>query len=166
MTSKTTHDWADFHFMRRAIRLALEAEARGDLPVGSVVTLNDEVIAEAGNCVLVPAYHPGRHAETEALRRVPELLWPRSREMCVYTTLEPCVMCGGAILLHGIGRVVFGARDTQGGAGHMLANLPAYYEGGAGVPEWIGPLMPEICDPLFRRVIEHFDALPCGRKNF
>ena len=78
---------ADSAHMRRAIQLALEAEARGDLPVGSIVTLNNEVVAEAGNAVLVPSYHPGRHAETEALRLVPEGLWPRSREMTVYTTL-------------------------------------------------------------------------------
>jgi tRNA(adenine34) deaminase len=157
---------ADFTHMRRAIQLALEAEARGDLPVGSVVTLNDEVVAEAGNAVLVPSYHPGRHAETEALRLVPEGLWPRSREMCVYTTLEPCVMCAGALVLHGVGRVVFGARDPLGGAGALLAGLPEYYAGGAGVPAWVGPLMPELCDPLLRRVLERFDALPCGRSHF
>ena len=157
---------ADFAHMRRAIQLALEAEARDDLPVGSVVTLNGEVVAEAGNAVLVPSYHPGRHAETEALRLVPASLWPRSREMCVYTTLEPCVMCAGALLLHGVGRVVFGARDPLGGAGPLLSMLPRYYAGGAGVPRWDGPLMPELCDPLLRRVVERFDSLPCGKKNF
>ena len=157
---------ADSAHMRRAIQLALEAEVRGDLPVGSVVTLNNEVVAEAGNAVLVPSYHPGRHAETEALRLVPASLWPRSREMCVYTTLEPCMMCAGALLLHGVGRVVFGARDPLGGAGTLLSMLPRYYAGGAGVPRWDGPLMPELCDPLLRRVVERFDSLPCGKNNF
>jgi tRNA(adenine34) deaminase len=165
--TRTTPDEADFRHMRRAIQLALEAEARGDLPVGAVVTLGEEVIAEAGNAVLVPFYHPGRHAETEALSRVPASLWSRSREICVYTTLEPCVMCAGALLLHGVGRVVFGARDHLGGAGaSLLASLPAYYEDGAGVPLWVGPLMPELCDPLFRRVLERFNSLPCGKNNF
>jgi len=164
--TRDAHDDTDLRHMRRALHLALEAEARGDLPVGALVTLNDEVVAEAGNAVLVPTYHPGRHAETEALRRVPESLWPRGREMTVYTTLEPCVMCAGAILLHGVGRVVFGAIDTLGGAGRLLARLPAYYKGGAGVPVWVGPLMPELCDPLLRRVVERFDSLPCGKNNF
>jgi len=159
-------DEIDFRHTHRAIHLALEAEGRGDLPVGAVVMLDGEVIAEAGNAVLVPAYHPGRHAETEALSRVPANLWPRGREMTVYTTLEPCVMCAGAMLLHGVGRVVFGALDPLGGAGELLARLPAYYEGGAGVPEWVGPVMPELCDPLFHRVLERFDALPCGKSNF
>src|SRR5918912_1814481 len=128
----------DCAHMRRAIQLALEAEARGDLPVGAVVALGAGTVAEAGNAVLVPSYHPGRHAETEALRLVPASLWPRSRELTVYTTLEPCVMCAGALLLHGVGRVVYRARDHLGGAGaSLLAILPAYFEDGAGVPLWI-----------------------------
>ena len=164
--TQTTTDESDLNFLRRAVRLALEAEAGGNLPVGAVVTLGGRVIAEAGNAVLAPAYHPGRHAETEAIRLVPAELWPRAREMCVYTTLEPCVMCAGALLLHGVGRVVFGALDTLGGAGQLLAHLPAYYAGGAGVPLWLGPLLPDVCDPLFRRVLARFDGLPCGKSNF
>ena len=157
---------ADLRYLRRAVALALEAERRGDLPVGAVVTLGAEVIAEAGNRVLVPAYHPARHAETEALARVPASLWARAREMTCYTTLEPCVMCAGALVLHGLGRVVFGALDPLGGAGVLLKHLPEYYAGGAGVPAWVGPLLPEVCEPLFRRVLSRFDALPCGKDNF
>jgi tRNA(adenine34) deaminase len=164
--TQTTTGEADLNFVRRAVGLALAAEAAGNLPVGAVVTLGGRVVAEAGNAVLAPAYHPGRHAETEALRLVPAGLWPRGRELTVYTTLEPCLMCAGALLLHGVGRVVFGALDTLGGAGPLLAHLPPYYAGGAGVPLWVGPLLPEVCDPLFRRVLSRFDALPCGKENF
>ena len=152
--------------LHRAVRLALDAERLGNLPIGALITLDDEVIAEAGNSVLVPHYHPGRHAEMEALRRVPERLWPRSREMTCYTTLEPCVMCIGALLLHGVGRVVFGTEDKEGGAGIVLSHLPEYYAHGAGVPAWIGPLLPEICDALYRRAAERFDRLPCGKSHF
>lgn len=152
--------------LHRAVALALEAEQSGNLPVGAVMTLDDEVIAEAGNGVLVPVYQPGRHAEIEALRRVPADLWPRSREMTCYTTLEPCMMCMGAMLLHGVGRIVFGAQDTEGGAGVALASLPRYYAGGRGVPAWIGPLLPELCDPLYRRANRRFDSLPCGKNGF
>lgn len=159
-------DEFDLVHLRRAVALALEAERRGDLPVGAVVTLDGRVIAEAGNAVVVPAYHPGRHAETEALARVPAALWPRAREMTCYTTLEPCVMCAGALVLHGLGRVVFGALDPVGGAGPFVAHLPDYYAGGAGVPLWVGPAMPDVCDPLFRRVLSRFDSLPCGKDNF
>ncbi|HKG21275.1 MAG TPA: nucleoside deaminase [Blastocatellia bacterium] len=152
----------DLEYVSRAVRLATEAELLGNLPIGAVVSLGGEVIAEAGNSVLSPHYHPGRHAETEALGRVPASLWPRCREMTCYSTLEPCVMCMGAILLHGIGRVVFGAADVDGGAGVMLSRLPVYYASGAGVPAWIGPVLPEVCDPLYNRVRDRFDKLPCG----
>ena len=153
--------------LRRAVSLALEAEAKGNLPVGAVITLDDRVIAEAGTSILRPHYYPGGHAETESLRRVPAHLWSRAREMTCYTTLEPCVMCMGAILLHGVGRVVFGANDAEGGAGQVLPHLPAYYThgGGACVPEWIGPLLPELCDALYVRVKEKFDELPCGKSG-
>ena len=152
----------DLEYVDRAVRLATEAELRGNLPIGAVIALDGEVIAEAGNAVLSPHYHPGRHAETEALSRVPASLWPLCRRMTCYTTLEPCVMCMGAILLHGVGRVVFGAVDVEGGAGVMLSRLPDYYAGGKGVPAWVGPALPEVCDPLYHRVRERFDKLPCG----
>ena len=156
----------DIELVRRAVARALEAERGGNLPIGSVLAVGGEVVAEAGNAVLVPVYHPGRHAEKEALARVPASLWPRGREMTCYTTLEPCVMCMGALLLHGVGRVVYGARDPEGGAGLLLAHLPRYYAGGAGVPLWLGPALADVCDPLYERSRARFDALACGRDNF
>jgi tRNA(adenine34) deaminase len=155
----------DQKHLERAVHLALEAERLGNLPIGAVVTLEGRVIAEAGNSILVPHYHPGRHAEMEALGRVPVELWPRSREMTLYTTLEPCLMCMGAMLLHGIGRIVFGARDTEGGASEILSHLPIYYTDGVAVPQLSGPHLPKVCDALYERVIARFDNLPCG-KNF
>ena len=153
----------DIKYLRRAVSLALEAERLGNLPIGAVIALDDEVIAEAGNALLVPHYNPGRHAEIEALRRVPESLWHRAREMTCYTTLEPCVMCMGTLLLHGVGRVVFGAQDKEGGGGQMLSHLPRYYADETCVPQWVGPLLPEVCDSLYERVNMRFDVLPCGK---
>jgi tRNA(adenine34) deaminase len=86
--------------------------------------------------------------------------------MTCYTTLEPCMMCMGTLLLHGVGRVVFGALDVEGGGGQMLSHLPDYYAGGAGVPLWVGPLLPDVCDRLYERVKARFDPLPCGKNNF
>jgi tRNA(adenine34) deaminase len=156
----------DLAHLGRAVELALEAERLGNLPIGAVLTLDQRVISEAGNAVLVPHYHPGRHAEIEALKLVPASLWPLCRRMTCYTTLEPCVMCAGALLLHGFGRVVFGAADTEGGAGRLLTQLPDYYANGAGVPQWVGPLLPELCDGLYARAKHRFDSLPCGRDQF
>lgn len=150
-------------YLRRAIDLALEAERKGNLPIGALIVLDGDVISEAGNAILVPNYNPGRHAEIEALRGVPEEMWHRSREMTCYTTLEPCTMCFSTMLLHGIGRVVFGALDQEGGATAILPHLPPYYDDKSMVPELIGPVMPEECDRLFERVKGRFDSLPCGR---
>ena len=155
----------DTEYISRAIQIALDAERRGNLPVGAVIALDDMVVAEAGSSILVPVYHPGRHAEMEALRNIPVELWPRSRDMTCYSTLEPCVMCFGALLLHGIGRVVFGAEDKRGGAKTILNHLPEYYADGIGVPLWIGPVMAKECDELYGRVAERFDQLLCGKGN-
>ncbi len=151
--------------MNRAIELALQSERQGNIPVGCVITLDAQIIAEGQSLVLEPTYNPGRHAEVTALRAVDDKLWPRAREMTCYSTLEPCVMCAGTLLLHGVGRVVFGAYDTLGGAGCILDHLPPYYDEG-GVYEWEGPLMPERCDPLYERADEIFADLPVGRAQW
>lgn len=150
----------DVRHLRRCVELALQAEAEGNLPVGAVIAIGEEVISEAGNRLLVPAYDPGGHAEVTAIRRVPSETWARAGEMTCYSTLEPCVMCMGALLLHGVRRVVFGALDEQGGARFVLPHLPPYYE--AGTMRWEGPLLPSECDPLYQRVLAGFEGLPCG----
>jgi tRNA(adenine34) deaminase len=146
----------DLQFLERAIELAGMAERAGNLPVGAVIAIDGRIVAEGQSMIFRPHFHPGRHAEMEALRTVPHELWPRRAEMTCYTTLEPCIMCMSALILHGIGRVVFGATDTQGGGTYVLDNLPRFYAGGATVPTITGPLMPERCDALFNRAKELF----------
>ena len=144
---------ADEKFMRRAIELAWLAELEGNLPVGAVITLDGEVVAEGRSAIWVPRFDATRHAEIEALRAVPATLWQSSDEMNLYTTLEPCLMCFGAILLHGIGRVVFGSSDSYGGASSVLACLPPYFQGRLENTQWLGPIMPGECDPLYERLL-------------
>lgn len=155
----------DTDLLEHAIALAHRAEAQGHLPVAAVVALNGRILAEGHSEVPGPPYHPGRHAEVVALSRVPVELWPRAAEMTVVSTLEPCLMCFGTCLLHGIGRVVYGATDVLGGAGHILPHLPPYYADGAGVPDWVGPLDPERCDPLYHRADRAFAKLPAGQEH-
>ncbi len=157
--------------LARAVTLAVANEAAGGLPVGAVIALGSTIVAEGVSAVPGPPYHPGRHAETSALARVPVELWPRARELTVVSTLEPCVMCFGACLLHGIGRIVFGAADVRGGARFIRESLPPYYRRAAGAgevwegPGWIGPLDPETCDPLYDRTDRAFSRLPCGNDH-
>lgn len=147
--------------LARAIELALANEMRGGLPVGAVVALDGAIIGEGASEVPGPPYHPGRHAEMQALASVDVQLWPHASRMIVVTTLEPCLMCFGACLLHGIGRIVFGAIDQRGGASYIRSHLPPYYASTGG-PAWVGPLDPGTCDPLYRRTDLAFAKLPCG----
>jgi tRNA(adenine34) deaminase len=144
----------ELRHLNRAIDLARAAEKDGNLPVGCVIVLDDTVIATGANSTLQPQYHPGRHAEMEALQRVPVHLWPRAKYMTCYTTMEPCTMCFGALLLHRIGRIVFGASDKKGGATYLLPELPKYISRHIGIPEIIGPVAPELCDELSVRTFQ------------
>jgi tRNA(adenine34) deaminase len=143
----------DEKFMHRAMELALLAEREGNLPVGVVITLHGEVVAEGRSAIWVPEFDATRHAEMEALRAVQDDLWESSDEMTLYTTLEPCLMCFGSILLHGIGRVVFGSADSYGGAGSVLAHLPPYFQERIENTQWLGPIMASECDPLHERLL-------------
>lgn len=156
----------DVRFMNMAVECALESEREGQLPIGCVVVLDGEVIARGGNKAMQP-YHPGRHAETVALSRVEERQWGKARQMTLYTTLEPCLMCMGCVLLHGIGRVVFGAFDTGGGCSHVLPYVPLipYYHRGLGVPDFVGPIAEELCNPLYARVRAVFGIGAEGAKD-
>jgi len=151
----------DISFFSRAIELALEAEKQGNLPIGAVITLDGRVVAEGKNSIWAPVFNPNRHAEVEALRNVPEDLWGYSRKMTLYTTLEPCLMCTGAILLHRLNQVVYGSSDTYGGASSIFGHMPTYFEDELAKIAWIGPAYPGECDKLFERVMKLVE----GRRN-
>jgi tRNA(adenine34) deaminase len=141
----------DEKFMHRAIELALLAEREGNLPIGAVISLKGEIVAEGRNTIWVPKFDATRHAEMEALRVVSSDHWESPGEMTLYTTLEPCLMCFGSILLHGIGSVVFGAADNYGGPGSLLAYLPPFFKEQFEKTQWLGPMMASECDPLYER---------------
>jgi len=119
-----------------------------NLPIGAVITLDSKVIAKGKNSIWTPKYRPSRHAEINAIDKVPSDLWHRASNMTLYTTLEPCVMCTGAILIHRIGRIVFGSNDAYGGAGCVFGHMPATFERLRASTIWVGPVLPEKCDEL------------------
>ena len=141
-------------FLREAIRLAQEAEQKGNLPIGAVIVLDGQIIARGMNTIWQPAIELTRHAEMEALRSLLPHFRARCAEMRLFTTLEPCLMCAGAILLHNIGRLVFGSSDPYGGVSSCLHSLPPYFKHAYEASRWIGPVLPAECDPLYVRVQE------------
>jgi tRNA(Arg) A34 adenosine deaminase TadA len=101
--------------MRRALDLAAEAAAAGEVPVGAVVTLGDEIVAAARNAMRGSA-DPAAHAEMEAIRAAAAALGtPRLDQCSIWVTLEPCAMCAAAISLARIKALHFGAEDPKGG---------------------------------------------------
>jgi tRNA(Arg) A34 adenosine deaminase TadA len=101
--------------MRRALELAAEAAAAGEVPVGAVITLGDEVIAETRNAMR-GSNDPTAHAEMEALRAAAARLGTSRLDDCtIWVSLEPCAMCASAIALARVKALRFAAEDPKGG---------------------------------------------------
>jgi tRNA(adenine34) deaminase len=101
--------------MRRALALAAEAAADGEVPVGAVVTLDNAIVAEARNAMR-GSLDPTAHAEIEAIRAAAAKLGSSRLDDCtLWVTLEPCAMCAAAISLARIKALRFGAEDPKGG---------------------------------------------------
>ncbi len=109
--------------MQHALALAKKAEAEGEVPVGAVIVMDDEIIGEGWNRP-IRTNDPTAHAEIVALRdaglRQSNYRLPGST---LYVTLEPCPMCASAIIHARIMRVVFGAYDPKGGAAGSVFHL-------------------------------------------
>jgi tRNA(adenine34) deaminase len=107
---------SDEAWMRYAIRLAQRAEQQGEVPVGAILVKDDKCIAEGWNAS-ISQHDPSAHAEIIVLREAGKKLANyRLVNTTLYVTLEPCVMCVGAISQARISRLVFGAADPKRGA--------------------------------------------------
>ncbi len=111
MIMKTDED-----FMRLALAEAEKAADAGETPVGAVLVIDNEVVAAAHN-MRETWQDPTAHAEALVLREASARLgrW-RMPDATVYVTLEPCLMCAGALTLARVGRLVYGCRDPKAGA--------------------------------------------------
>ena len=101
--------------MREAIELARKSEAHGEVPVGAVVVIGGEVVGRGRNAPIACS-DPTAHAEMLALRQAAKKIRNyRLEGATLYCTLEPCVMCAGALVAARVDRLVFGARDLRFG---------------------------------------------------
>lgn len=136
--------------MREALALAREAGAAGEVPVGALVVVDGEVVGRGFNQP-IGCHDPTAHAEVMALRDAATRLGNyRLPGSTLYVTLEPCVMCSGAIMHARVARVVFGARDPKTGAAGSVIDL--YAEGRLNHHADIsGGLLAEECGALLSR---------------
>jgi len=114
---------ADETFMRAALDLARQAAIAGEVPVGAVVVKNGKIIGSGSNAP-ISKHDPSAHAEIAALRDAAQQIGNYRLVDCeLFVTLEPCVMCVGAMFHARIARVVFGANDPKTGAAGSVFNL-------------------------------------------
>lgn len=133
-------------FMREALRLAQESAAEGEVPVGAVVTLGDEIVGRGRNRREIQK-NALAHAEIEAINDACNNLGGWRLWQCdMYVTLEPCPMCAGAIINSRIKKITFGAQDNKAGSCGTLVNLfdfPYNHK-----PEIEGGFMKEECSEI------------------
>ena len=120
----------DEYFMKKALEQARMAQASGEFPVGCVMVLGEDIIATgARKGTGGTGLNEVDHAEIMALRNLSRLdRQVNMQAVSVFSTLEPCLMCFGALVISGIGRIVFAYEDAMGGGTRCdCANLPPLY---------------------------------------
>jgi tRNA(adenine34) deaminase len=142
-------DSNDLTFMSRALELAREAEAAGEVPVGAVVVKDDTIVAEGSNRP-IGTQDPTAHAEIVALRAAGRALGTyRLTDTTLYVTLEPCAMCASAMVHARVRRLVFAATDPRAGAAGSVFNIVQHASLNHRI-ECTGGVLAEECGALLR----------------
>ncbi len=139
----------DTQWLSRALELAGNASAAGEVPVGAIVVLNNEIIGEGWNCP-ISTKDPTAHAEIVAMRKAAQHLQNyRLLNTTLYVTLEPCAMCVGAIINARVKRLVFGAFDPRAGAVGSVYNILQTTKLTHNI-DFVGGVLQEECSALLR----------------
>ena len=139
-------------FMKRAIELAKRARYLGEVPVGAVVVKDGKIIGEGYNQREFKQ-NPIAHAECVAIEDAARVIGDWRLDGCeLYVTLEPCVMCAGAIINARISTVVFGAYDLKAGCLDSITNLTNLPLGSK--PEIYGGILEDECKDLLIKFFE------------
>lgn len=123
MTFSTDTNEQDRYWMNYALNLAKQAEQQGEIPVGAVLVVDNQVVGEGWN-QSISLNDPSAHAEMMAIRAAGKALQNyRLINSTLYVTLEPCPMCAGLLVHSRVSRLVFGAADYKTGAAGSIMNL-------------------------------------------
>ena len=138
----------DTYYMKQALKEAQQAQAADEIPIGAVIVCNDQIIARAHN-LTETLTDVTAHAEMQAITAASSVLGGKYLNQCtLYVTVEPCVMCAGAIAWAQLGRLVYGAPDEKRGysvyAPHALHLKTAVSSG----------VMEEDCAALMRQFFQ------------
>lgn len=113
----------DEYFMKQALQEAHKAFEKDEVPVGAVIVANNQIIARSHNFT-EHLHDVTAHAEMQAITAASEFLGGKYLSGCtLYVTIEPCVMCAGALYWSQIDKIVFGSRDEKRGAGRFQNQL-------------------------------------------
>lgn len=150
-------------FMQEAIKEALKALRREEVPVGAVIVCDNKIIARAYN-QREGSFNPVFHAEIIAITKASKKLkrW-RLNDCTMYVTLEPCVMCAGAIVNARINRLVYGCKDPKAGAVDSLYNILKDDRLNHCVGEVLSGVMAQECSSLLS---EFFSSLRHKKKEY
>ena len=142
-----TQAQSDEYWLQQAVQLAQRAQSEDEVPVGALIVQDNQVIAQGWNQPIGRS-DPSAHAEMNALRQAGQYLNNyRLLDTTLYVTLEPCIMCAGAIVHARVKRVVFGAYDPKAGACGSICNVFALNELNHRV-DYQGGLLAETCANL------------------
>jgi tRNA(adenine34) deaminase len=136
----------DEHYMREAIKQAQKAFEEDEVPIGAVVVMNDKIIAKGYNQV-EKLTDSTAHAEIIALTTAYNFLGSKYLpEATLYVTIQPCIMCSGALYWSKIGRVVYGAEDEKNGYKKVAGNNSPFHP----KTEVVGGILREECVQLMK----------------
>ena len=139
----------DEHWMRHALLLARRAQEAGEVPVGAVVVQGGRIVGEGWNRP-IGDHDPSAHAEMLAMRAAAQRIGNyRLLDTTLYVTLEPCVMCAGAIIHARIGRLVYGATDPKAGGVHSVYDVISNPRLNHRLP-WQGGVLEAECGQILR----------------
>jgi len=149
MDTPTSLSNDDERWMRHALALAQRAQDEGEVPVGAVLVQNSEIIGEGWNRP-IGTHDPSAHAEMLAMRAAAQAIGNyRLPGSTLYVTLEPCVMCAGAIIHARVSRLVYGAHDPKAGGVQSVYDVIANPKLNHRL-DWTGGVLEAECATLLR----------------